>query len=455
MAIRRLLKNKVSSNVFSIVENEAVLVLESLGQLECLYLKETDGLELKKLDQLDAPQKIRFIGSRRIYRQLQEVYPYWPNYEKVIFPRTKVQAVFYSDSGKVRLSKKDIENSTIQKNVLIVDDSKPIQKLLSKIVKGSDSLNLIGVAGCPSEARKIIEKEKVDLITLDIHMPEMTGVEFLKTYLERQNIPTVMISSVSMSEGSLVMEALANGAHTYIQKPKIETLDSEAPEILSKLETIANAGPVQKPLNSIKVNLKFDNNKGLIAIGSSTGGTQALQQLFINMPEEIPPIIVVQHIPAVFSKALADRLDSLCPFRVKEAEDGDYLKPNHIYIAAGGKQMKLLKRGEEVRLELNDDPPVNRFQPSVDYTFDSILQLENKPLVGVILTGMGADGAKGLLGLKNKGATTIAQDKASSIVYGMPKIAIEIGAANKVSSLEEMAQSIIVEYNRLVKKEAA
>ena len=340
----------------------------------------------------------------------------------------------------------EILNKGKKRKVLIVDDSKSIQKLLTKIISSSDLLEIMGVADRPSVAREMIEKERPDLITLDIHMPEMTGIEFLKTYLKGKFIPTAMISSVSVSEGPTVMEALANGATTYIQKPSLDKLTEESVRIITKLESIS--GGVTQTISKesfVKTNHKFNDLNGLIAIGSSTGGTQALESIFLCLPDKIPPIVVVQHIPAVFSKALADRLNGLCPFKVKEAENGEKLKENVVYIAQGGKQFKVnMKRC----VEITDDPPLNRFCPSVDYLFNSLPALGEKKLIGVILTGMGKDGAKGLLKLKECGAKTIAQDEKTSVVFGMPKEAIKLGAADVVSPLEDVANNIVLSYNQ-------
>lgn len=315
----------------------------------------------------------------------------------------------------------------------------------------------MGAAACPSEAKLMIEKERPDLITLDIHMPEMNGVEFLKSYLRDLKIPVVMVSSVSMSEGPLVMEALSNGAVSYIQKPSLDQLSESFSEILEKLESFAEAKVSHVSRSGgIKIASSFENFDGLIAIGSSTGGPQALETIFTSLPNEIPPIVVTQHIPAVFSRALAERLNGLCQFTIQEAIDGSFLERNHIYIAPGGHHMKLAKRGKEVRIIITDDPPIARFRPSIDYLFDSIAGIaSSRNIVGVILTGMGKDGAQGLLKLRKSGVKTLAQDEESSIVYGMPREAFEIGAAEKVCSLSEMAQKIVSTFNSNAAKKAA
>jgi len=459
MAIRKLIKDHSATTSFILKDNEGVLVFETDGEIICLYAVNPDESELLKLNRFDEILNLKYIGDSKLYDRIESLVKKWPEPTRKVFVESGSgkELVFYSETGKIRFAKNNYEKKHVQKNVLIIDDSKTIQKLLRRIMEQSDILNVIGVANCPSEAREIIEEnDNIDLITLDIHMPEMNGVEFLKSYLGAKNIPTIMISSVSMNEGPLVMEALSSGASTYIQKPSVDKIGEVSRDILEKLEVVAKRAPTKrKEALSFKTNLKFNSCDGLIAIGSSTGGTQALQEIFTTLPSSIPPIVVVQHIPAVFSKALADRLNTLCDFTVKEAEDGEFVERDTIYIAPGGKQMKILRRGKEKKISITDDPPVNRFQPSVDYLFNTIPALEEEKLMGVILTGMGRDGAKGLLELKNSGALTIAQDEESSIVFGMPREAIALGAAEKVVSLQEMSTNIVLEFNKITKKIAA
>ncbi len=280
-------------------------------------------------------------------------------------------------------------------------------------------------------------------------MPEMNGVEFLRSYLAQTGIPVVMISSVSVKEGPLVMEALSLGALTYIQKPSVDKLETLGPPILETLENLSrHHHKISKPICT-KTRLNFNDKDGLIVIGSSTGGTQALQRVFTELPDLIPPIVVVQHIPAVFSKALADRLNSLTRFEVKEAVDEEILAENNIYIAPGGKHLKLIQKGVDSYLKVTDDAPINRFKPSVDYLFDSVKEIRVKKVVGVILTGMGKDGAQGLLGLKKDGHKTIAQDEETSIVFGMPKEAIKIGATDIIRPIDKIAEEIVIQYNKI------
>jgi len=308
-------------------------------------------------------------------------------------------------------------------------------------------------AACADDATKIIEQTKPDLITLDIHMPGMNGVEYLKSYLNKKNIPVVMISSVSIKEGPLVMEALSSGAATYIQKPSIDEIDKLKKDVIDQLEAIATIkkSMPESRTGPVLSSFKFNTLEPLIAIGSSTGGTQALQSIFTALPEEIPPIVVTQHIPAVFSKALADRLNTLCKFNVKEAENGELIEKNNIYIAPGGKQMKIEKQGASLYIVVNDDPPLNRLQPSVDYLFNSISEIKRIKVVAAILTGMGKDGAKGMLNLKKTGAYTIAQDEKTSIVYGMPKEAIALNAQCEIKGLDEIPLALANAADRFKK----
>jgi two-component system chemotaxis response regulator CheB len=240
----------------------------------------------------------------------------------------------------------------------------------------------------------------------------------------------------------------------YIQKPSMNDIGTVAPEIREKLENIAaTRGNVSGGMQPVKkASISFAHDNSIIAIGSSTGGTQALQRIFRSFPKEIPPVLVVQHIPAVFSKAFADRLNSICPFRVKEAEDGEKVEKNTVYIAPGGLQFKVRKR----KVYLTDDAPVNRFKPSVDYLFNDLASRDEESIVAVMLTGMGKDGAAGMLKLKNKGALTLAQNEESCVVFGMPKEAIRAGGVDQVVHLDDMAEKIIEVYNSIeVKKKAS
>ena len=463
MGIKKLVHDQYADSVITVRHDQVMLTFKnSQGEPVCLLVT-GDDIDLKKFDQFVDIQDIKCLGNKDLIYKIFEKSTNWPRPEKIHVINHTCDVYYYPETGKIRFSKKEIQvinfeftpKEKCKKKVLVVDDSKTIQKLLTMIINTSDELEVMDIADCAEDAKAKIEEEKPDLITLDIHMPGMTGIEFLKTYLKGKNIPTVMISSVSVNEGPQVLEALDNGAMTFIQKPSLESIKEIAPDIISRLEVLVknnNSSPKALSVVPSKAKNKFESLKGLIAIGSSTGGTQALQEVFCGLPDEIPPIVVVQHIPAVFSKALADRLNEMCKFTVKEAVSGEVLTKNTIYIAPGGKQMRVLQAGTQLSINTNDDEPVNRFKPSVDYTFKTLLKVDVDNLVGVILTGMGKDGAEGLLGLQKRGAFTIAQDQSSSVVFGMPKEAIRIGAADKISSLHQMADCIVDEFNKKAQK---
>ena len=454
MSVKKLTGNIDTEVLLEVNENSGLLLMKGDPRPQCFYLEAPSRQDCSKLHRYGALEGAKFVGGQRVLSLLKDVLG------KALLAREiavegPVEVAFDPETGKVRVRKDQLPAAPVEargaskKKVLIIDDSKTIQKLLKKIVGSSKKLEVLDVADRPSAAKKIIEKIKPDLITLDIHMPEMNGVEFLKTYLKDLKIPVVMVSSVSLEEGPLVMEALSNGALTYIQKPSLDKMSEIAPDILDQLESLANKRDIlaNRSGAGARAPMAFENFDGLVAIGSSTGGTKALQEILTALPDKIPPIVVVQHIPAVFSKALAERLNSLCVFNVKEAVDGEEVSANTVYIAPGGIQMKLARRGSSINIVLKDDPPINRFKPSVDYMFESIPALKETNVVAAILTGMGKDGAKGLLELKNAGAYTFAQDEASCVVFGMPKEAIRLNAAKNVVDLSEMAVSFVEAFN--------
>ena len=331
--------------------------------------------------------------------------------------------------------------------VLIVDDSKAIRTILSKVFSSDPMFEVCAMAERPSEVEALIIKHKPDVITLDIHMPEMDGVTLLKTIIgPKYHIPTVMISSISMAEGPMVLDALENGAVDYIQKPEMSELANVTPLILEKVRIAAMANMNKSAKNDkskIVQSVHKCNLDALIVLGASTGGTEAIREILTALPSQIPPMLIVQHIPAVFSLAFAKRMNDLCSFNVKEAEDGDEVKINQVLIAPGGTQMKLIRKEGKTFVEINDDEPVNRFKPSVDYMFSSVAKSLYTHTIAIILTGMGKDGAKGMLELKNLGVRTIAQNEESSVVFGMPREAINIGAAEFIEPLNQIAEKII------------
>jgi two-component system, chemotaxis family, protein-glutamate methylesterase/glutaminase len=293
-------------------------------------------------------------------------------------------------------------------------------------------------------------------VTLDIQMPYLSGIDLLKKVFIPQKIPCLMISALGKDDGPQVLEALSLGAFDYLQKPSLDFLEQMKFELYEKL---IHGGSVSQKKNTLFSQNILKSAQGtskksalnqnyLIAIGSSTGGTQALQDILTTLPSQIPPIVITQHIPEYFSKAFADRVNELCPFTIKEAEEGEELTPNKVLIAPGGKHMAIIMRQEKLYAKITDDPPVNRFKPSVDYLFSSIAKLiidqkiSAQRTIGVILTGMGRDGAEGMLQLKDLGVRTIAQDEATCVVFGMPKRAIELNAVTHIVALPEISSKL-------------
>lgn len=340
--------------------------------------------------------------------------------------------------------------------VLIVDDSPTIQKLLRMIVESDPQLEVAGVSGKPLEVKALIEKTKPDVMTLDIHMPDMTGVELLRSLPKSLLVPTIVITSLNKDEGPLVFEALENGALDYIQKPSLDQMDHVTPVIVEKLKALGStrttAVDARGGSAAAVAHEAGTDMRRIIAIGSSTGGTEALRAVLTAFPSEIPPVVCVQHIPPIFSAALAQRLNSLVPFEVKEAVDGDLVTKNRVLIAPGGYQMKLVQlRNGDFKVQVDKSPPVNRHQPSVDVLFDSVAKTVGRDAVGVIMTGMGSDGAKGLKAMRDAGARTVAQNEETCVVFGMPKEAIRLGGAEFVEPLGLIPRKIF-EILRSAKK---
>ena len=328
--------------------------------------------------------------------------------------------------------------------VLIVDDSVTMRQLLEKVISSDPSLQVVAMTGSPLEVEGLINQHKPDVMTFDINMPEMTGVELVKKLHPKYKIPTIMISSLSHEDGPLVMQALENGAIDYIQKPEKANLPEKALLICERIKVAAGAKVININLSRKEVQRSGASaNDQLVLIGSSTGGTEALRVILESLPNEIPPILIVQHIPAFFSEAFAKRLDTLCNFEVKEACEGDEVKKNRVLIAPGGRQMGVKMIGEKMVVVVNDDPQVNRHKPSVDYLFQSVGRIKSTGLISVILTGMGGDGARQMKALRDLGSRTIAQDEATSVVFGMPREAIKMGGAEFVLPLNAIAEKIV------------
>lgn len=330
------------------------------------------------------------------------------------------------------------------KRVLIVDDSGTIRKILKKIISGIEGFEVVGELEDAESIPEALAKYHPDIVTLDLHLKKMNGAEAVKEWLGPRKIPTILISSQPKEDGGLVMDALSQGAFDYLQKPESGHWEEMKEELAVKLEAgiKSNLRSSDKSQRKSLENFKFNPQDFLIVIGSSTGGTQALQEILTRFPEKIPPILIAQHIPAGFSRALAERLDKLCPFSVKEASDGEEITQNKVLIAPGSNHMKLQRGGR--RVEVFPGEPVNRFRPSVQVLFESALETRSDlKIISVMLTGMGKDGAEAMLKLHDQGAFCVAQSEESCVVFGMPKEAIRLGAADKVVSLEDIPECLV------------
>lgn len=346
--------------------------------------------------------------------------------------------------------------------VLIIDDSAVVRKLLSEMISSHPGFEVVGTAGDAYIAREKIKKLKPDVLTLDVEMPKMDGVTFLRNLMRLHPLPVIMISTLTEKGADVTLDALSLGAVDFITKPKLDitnTFELYRDELIGKLQIAAKAKV--KQLRSVSPQIQKSRNDGsnvkhliddvlpdtsdkrrhfkttdkIIAIGASTGGTEAIKDILIELPMEIPGIVISQHIPASFSKPFAERLNLHCAITVKEAVDGDLIIPGHAYIAPGDRHLLVIRDGARWRCRLSDDVPVNRHKPSVDVLFRSVAQSAGINALGVILTGMGKDGAQGLKDMRNAGAFTIAQDQASSVVWGMPGSAVELDAADEVLPL--------------------
>lgn len=345
--------------------------------------------------------------------------------------------------------------------VLIIDDSALIRVLLKEIINQQHDMEVVGTANDPIIAREKIRALKPDVLTLDIEMPHMDGLEFLEKLMRLHPLPVIMISTHTSQGSVATLRALELGAVDFIAKPKVDIqkkLDAYAELISEKIRTAAQANikplasscpkkpatPVKKvKAFSEKNTQKVTKNKILIVIGASTGGTEAIKEILMRMPIDCPPILVVQHMPEGFTKSYAARLDSLCEIGVYEAVHGQQVIAGHAYLAPGGSHFSIIRTGQHYVCQISDDAPVNYHRPSVDVLFNSVAKVVKNNAIGIILTGMGKDGAAGLKLLHDQGCKTFAQDKASCVVFGMPKEAIACGAADEVLPLDAIAARIL------------
>lgn len=332
--------------------------------------------------------------------------------------------------------------------VLVVDDSQVFRQVIAKGLTSDKNIEVVATAGDPYEARdKIIEFEP-DVMTCDVEMPKMSGIEFIRKLMPQYPLPVVMVSGVN----KVVFDAMNAGAVEFVAKPDVQSVagvESFINELIIKIK-IASTVDVSKwkaerhtTLGAPAVGGVNEQCKKIIAIGASTGGTEALYEVLKRLPKDVPGIVVVQHIPPVFSRMFAERLNSTTQLYVKEAVSGDYLDCGKVLIAPGDSHLRLKKIGERYKVECFQGDRVNGHCPSVDVLFESVAKEVGSNAIGIILTGMGYDGAKGLLSMRRKGARTIGQDEKTSVVYGMPKVAYDIGGVEKQAPLENIANIIL------------
>ncbi|MBE0366606.1 chemotaxis response regulator protein-glutamate methylesterase [Pseudoalteromonas sp. MMG013] len=334
--------------------------------------------------------------------------------------------------------------------VLVIDDSPLIRGILTEVLQQAADIRVVGCAEDPYQARELIKTLHPDVLTLDIEMPKMDGLSFLRNLMRLRPMPVVMISTLTQQGSPATLEALEIGAVDFIAKPKVnvsEQLQAYADTLQEKVRVAAQARirPFKAsdhiPPTIIGESQQYKVN-AILAIGASTGGTEAIKEVLMKLPKHAPATVITQHIPPVFSASFAQRMDRCTSVLVKEAEHGDVLGPGKVFIAPGDKHLKIVKRGSVTVCELYDGDPVNRHKPAVDVLFDSLIPLA-KQVSAVLLTGMGSDGAKGMLKLRQNGAKTAAQDEASCVVWGMPRAAVQLEAAQTVIPLSRVAQTLL------------
>ncbi|QDG54949.1 chemotaxis response regulator protein-glutamate methylesterase [Persicimonas caeni] len=335
--------------------------------------------------------------------------------------------------------------------VLVVDDSALIRKLLTEILSAAPNIEVVGTAGDPYIARRKIKKLDPDVLTLDVEMPRMDGLTFLENLMRLRPMPVVMVSTLTEQGAQVTLDALELGAIDFVTKPKIDvrhTIHEYAEELIGKIEAAARArvrrleakaDAAEKRLSSGM----FDTTDKLLAIGASTGGTTAISHIVTRFPADAPGTVIVQHIPGGFSRSFANRVNDLSAVRVVEAEDGMQIMTGNVYIAPGTHHLRVQRSGARFLCRLSEDAPVSGHRPSVDVLFESVAQQVGHNAVGVLLTGMGADGARGLLAMRRAGAPTIAQDEATSVVWGMPGRAVDLDAAQQILPLDQIASAAL------------
>ena len=339
--------------------------------------------------------------------------------------------------------------------VYVVDDSAVVRQTLMHLLQGDPEIHLLGSAPNPLLAAPAIRKHRPDVLLLDIEMPGMDGLTFLRQIMEESPIPTVICSTLTTDGSRMALEALAAGAVAVVAKPRLglkQFLEESRRELLQTLRTAARAKPVRSAAAAVRAQATTQRpplpglhalsvNKPIV-LGASTGGTQAIESVLTALPPDSPGIAIVLHMPEKFTAMYAQRLDGLCAVQVREARDGDRLERGLVLIAPGGRHMQLRKNAGQYFVAVVDGPPVNRHKPSVDVLFRSAAECAGRDVLAIILTGMGDDGARGMKALHDLGARTLAQDEASCVVYGMPKEAVALGAVDDVLPIGQVARAI-------------
>ena len=344
---------------------------------------------------------------------------------------------------------------------LIVDDSALIRRLLTEIINSQKDMEAVGAAPDPIAAREMIRALNPDVLTLDVEMPKMDGLDFLEKLMRLRPMPVVMVSTLTERGSDITLRALELGAVDFVSKPKMDIANTMAEytlEITDKIRAAAAAKLKQAPRVAATdrvaeglpaLSNRIASTEKLIIIGASTGGTEAIKEVLIRLPPDSPGILVTQHMPEGFTKSFADRLNKLCRIAVKEADDGERVLPGHAYIAPGHSHLLLRRSGANYMTQLSQSAPVNRHRPSVDVLFHSAAECAGRNAVGVILTGMGKDGAHGMREMHEAGAYTFAQDEHTCVVFGMPREAVAAGGVDEILPLGDIARKVLVRLNSI------
>ncbi|MCX7212995.1 MAG: chemotaxis response regulator protein-glutamate methylesterase [Burkholderiales bacterium] len=368
-----------------------------------------------------------------------------------------------------------MKDATGKIRVVVVDDSALVRSILSTLIDSQADMACIGVASDPLVAREMIRELNPDVITLDVEMPKMDGLDFLEKLMRLRPMPVVMVSTLTERGAETTLRALELGAVDFVAKPRLglaQGLQEMAKEITEKVRIAAKvridrravarpAPPSAAPrsaghgpssadaaaplVKAVPISYSRVSTEKLIAIGASTGGTEALREMLSGLPADCPAVMVTQHMPPGFTRSLADRLNSVCRMHVKEAEHGERILPGHVYIAPGGRHLAVRRSGANYVVEVNDAEVVNRHRPSVEVLFNSVANEVGRNAIGVMLTGMGRDGADAMLKMREAGAYNFAQDEASCVVFGMPREAIATGAVHEVLPLQKIAAQLLTQ----------